>query len=161
MSYSEVNALKQLNKELHDLQTDPIITLGVTVGARTINGKKDPFHWQITMLGPQDTAYANGLFILTADFNKDYPKTAPEVKFTNKMYHLNVNDNGHICVNTLSDWKEGTTMTEVLSLIFALFYKQNPESAYNMERANLFKNNRAEFDKNAREWTRKYAPLSD
>ena len=152
-------ALKQLKKELDELQKDPIITFGVTVGPRIINGKKDIFHWQITMLGPQDTPYANGLFILNADFKKDYPKSAPEIKFTNKMYHLNVRDDGHICINTLNQWKEGTTMTEVLSLIFALFYKQNPDDAYKSDRANLFKNNRQEFDKNAREWTQKYAPL--
>ena len=159
MESSELIALKQLNKELNELQKDPIITFGVTVGPRVINGKKDPFHWQITMLGPQDTPYANGLFFLTADFPKDYPKKGPEVKFTNKMYHLNVSDNGHVCINTLNSWKEGTTMTEVLSLIFALFYKQNPDDAYKTDRANLFKNNRQEFDKNAREWTQKYAPL--
>ena len=161
MENSQLNALKQLNKELKELQDDPIITLGVTVGPKIINNKKDPFHWQITMLGPQDTPYANGLFFLSADFPKDYPKRGPEVKFINKMYHLNVNNNGHVCINTLSEWKEGTTMSEVLSLIFALFYKQNPESAYLSERANLFKYNREEFDKNAREWTQKYAPLRD
>ena len=161
MENSQLNALKQLNKELKELQDDPIITLGVTVGPKIINNKKDPFHWQITMLGPQDTPYANGLFFLSADFPKDYPKRGPEVKFINKMYHLNVNNNGHVCINTLSEWKEGTTMSEVLSLIFALFYKQNPESAYLSERANLFKYNRDEFDQNAREWTQKYAPLRD
>ena len=43
------------------------------------------------------------------------------MRFTNKMYHCNVSDQGKICISTLSEWKEGTTMTEVLPLIFALF----------------------------------------
>ena len=113
------------------------------------------------MLGPQDTPYANGLFILTADFPDDYPNKGPEVKFKNKMYHLNVNNSGHVCISTLSNWVKGTTMSEVLSLIFALFYKQNPDSAYNSQWAKLFKENIEQFNKNAREWTQKYASLNE
>ena len=153
-----LNAIKQIKKELKELQEDPIITLGVTVG---LIKKDDPFHWQITMLGPQDTPYANGLFILTADFPIDYPDKGPEVKFKNKMYHLNVNNSGHVCISTLSNWVKGTTMSEVLSLIFALFYKQNPDSAYNSQWAKLFKENIEQFNKNAREWTQKYASLNE
>ena len=153
-----LNAIKQIKKELQELQEDPIITLGVTVG---LIKKDDPFHWQITMLGPQDTPYANGLFILTADFPIDYPDKGPEVKFKNKMYHLNVNNSGHVCISTLSNWVKGTTMSEVLSLIFALFYKQNPDSAYNSQWAKLFKENIEQFNKNAREWTQKYASLNE
>ena len=153
-----LNAIKQIKKELKELQEDPIITLGVTVG---LIKKDDPFHWQITMLGPQDTPYANGLFILTADFPDDYPNKGPEVKFKNKMYHLNVNNSGHVCISTLSNWVKGTTMSEVLSLIFALFYKQNPDSAYNSQWAKLFKENIEQFNKNAREWTQKYASLNE
>ena len=152
-----LNAIKQIKKELKELQEDPIITLGVTVG---LIKKDDPFHWQITMLGPQDTPYANGLFILTADFPIDYPDKGPEVKFKNKMYHLNVNNSGHVCISTLSNWVKGTTMSEVLSLIFALFYKQNPNDAYDWKMAKLFKENKAEFDKNVRECTQKYADPS-
>ena len=151
-------ALAQLKKELKELQKDPLATLGVTCG---LIQKDDYFHWNITMLGPQDTPYAGGLFFLTADFKDNYPKTAPEVKFKNKIYHLNVNDGGHVCISTLNNWVKGTTMSEVLSLIFALFYKENPNSAYSQERANLFKNNREKFDQNVREWTRLYAPLKE
>ena len=158
-SQSKMQAMKVLQKELKELQTDPLATLGVTVG-EVKNG--DPFHWNITMLGPQDTPYAGGLFFLTADFKDDYPNSKPEVRFKNKIYHLNVNEeNGHVCISTLNKWQKGTTMSEVLSLIFALFYKENPDDAYKKDMANLFKNNRAQFDANVREWTKKYAPLND
>ncbi len=154
-----MKALARLKKELKELQTDPLATLGVTVG---LVKNDDYFHWQITMLGPQDTPYANGLFFLTADFPNNYPNAGPEVRFTNKIYHLNVNEaNGHVCISTLNEWQTGTTMSEVLSLIFALFYKENPNSAYDKKKAELFKNNRAKFDENVREWTRKYASLNE
>ena len=153
-SQAKKKAMRILKQELEDLQKDPIVTLGVVVGQL-----KDVFHWQMTMLGPQDTPYANGLFYLRATFPEDYPKHGPKIKFLNKMYHLNVSDSGDICINTLSEWKEGTTMAEVLSLIFALFYRQNPNNPYDNEKANLFKNNRNKFDANVREYTRKYANI--
>ena len=157
LSQKTLNATNILKKELKDLQEDPIATLGVTVGA--IN--KDVFHWQITMMGPQDTPYAGGLFILTADFPPDYPNTAPKIKFKNKMYHLNVSSKGDVCISTLSKWVKGTKMSEVLSLIFALFYKQNPKSPYNTEMAKLFEENRQKFDENARLYTQQYANIND
>lgn len=158
MNDQKKKALIQIQKELKELQTDPLATLGVTAG---LIKKDDFFHWNITMLGPQDTPYAGGLFFLTVDFPDDYPNSAPEVKFKNKIYHLNVNDSGHVCISTLSKWVKGTTMSEVLSLIFALFYKENPDSAYSDQRANLFKNDRKKFDENVREWTKKYASLNE
>ena len=157
LSQKTLNATNILKKELKDLQEDPIATLGVTVGA--IN--KDVFHWQITMMGPQDTPYAGGLFILTADFPPDYPNTAPKIKFKNKMYHLNVSSQGDVCISTLSNWVKGTKMSEVLSLIFALFYKQNPKNPYNTEMAKLFVENRQKFDENARLYTQQYANIND
>ena len=158
MPTQKQRALLQIQKELNELQKDPLATLGVTAG---LINQNDYFHWIITMLGPQDTPYAGGLFFLTVDFPDNYPKKPPEVKFKNQIYHLNVSNNGHVCINTLSEWKEGTTMSEVLSLIFALFYKENPNNAYDSQKVNLFKNDRAKFDANVREWTRKYAPLKE
>ena len=158
MSDQKKKALIQIQKELKELQTDPLATLGVTAG---LIKQGDYFHWNITMLGPQDTPYAGGLFFLTVDFPDDYPKKPPEVKFKNQIYHLNVSNNGHVCISTLNKWKEGTTMSEVLSLIFALFYKENPNDAYDSQRAKLFKTDKAKFDANVREWTQKYASLKE
>ena len=159
ISEEKMNAIARLRKELKELQTDPLATLGVTAG---LVKKNDYFHWQITMLGPQDTPYAGGLFFLTADFPNNYPNLGPEIRFKNKIYHLNVNEsNGHVCISTLNEWEKGTTMVEVLSLIFALFYKENPDSAYDKQKAQLFKTNRAKFDENVRDWTRKYASLNE
>ena len=156
-SKEKMHAMKVLKKELLELQRDPIITFGVTVGA--IN--KDVFHWRITMLGPNDSPYAGGFFTLIADFPDDYPNHGPKVTFKNKMYHLNVSKEGNVCISTLTKWVKGTTMSEVLSLIFALFYKQNPKNPYDNGMADLYINNREQFDKNVREYTAKYANIAD
>ena len=158
LSAQKMKAMKILEKELKDLQEDPIVTFGVTVGKI----KKDVFHWHITMVGPNDTPYAGGFFTLVADFPDDYPNHGPKVVFKNKMYHLNVNEqDGNVCMSTLTNWKKGTTMSEVLSLIFALFYKQNPNNPYDHQKAELFKNNIEQFNRNVREYTQKYANIND
>ena len=101
------------------------------------------------------------MFFLTADFPETYPKDKPEVKFTNKIYHLNVSPrNGHICISTLNQWKEGTPMVDVMSAIFALFYSQNPLSPYDGAMAREYETNRKEFDRKAKEWTQKYASMN-
>ena len=124
---------------------------------KNIHGK-DLFHWKLSLLGPKDSPYAGGMFFLTVDFPEGYPTVKPEVRFINQIYHLNVQrGTGHICISTLNQWKPRTPMVDVISAIFALFYDQNPESPYSGEMAREYQTNRPLFDKNAREWTKKYA----
>ena len=154
---TKLKATKYLKEQYSVLMNDPILSLGVTVG---LVNEGDLFHWVISLLGPQDTPYGGGLFFLTADFPDNFPDSKPEVRFTNKIYHLNVSpSNGHICINTLNSWKKGTRMVDVISDIFALFYSQNPDSPYSGEMAKEYTNNRPEFDRKAREWTKQYAQM--
>ena len=89
----------------------------------------------------------------------------------NPIYHLNVKyfvsgsqPLGHICVNTLNEWKSEYRINKVLPEIFALFSQNNPDSPYdttNHDRRNEFIHNRALFKKKAKYFTKKYAnPLS-
>ena len=98
---------------------------------------------------------------LTADFPENYPTGKPEVKFINKIYHLNVSPkDGHVCISTLNYWKEKTPFSNVMTSIFALFYNQNPNNPFSREMANEYVKNRAEYDRKAKEWTQKYAPMN-
>ena len=156
ISKKKMAAMKYLKKEFDALQNDPILSLGCTVGLE----KNDIFHWKISLAGPVDTPYAGGMFFLTAAFTEDYPEKKPEVRFVNKIYHLNVSPtNGHICISTLNEWKPKTPMVDVISAIFALFYDQNPKSPYSGEMAKEYENDRNTFNKKAIEWTKKYAHM--
>ena len=156
ISKKKMAAMKYLKKEFDALQNDPILSLGCTVGLE----KNDIFHWKISLAGPIDTPYAGGMFFLTAAFNEDYPEKKPEVRFINKIYHLNVSPtNGHICISTLNEWKPKTPMVDVISAIFALFYDQNPKSPYSGEMAREYEHERNKFNQKAREWTAQYAHM--
>ena len=156
ISKKKMAAMKYLKKEFDALQNDPILSLGCTVGLE----KNDIFHWKISLAGPVDTPYSGGMFFLTSDFSEDYPEKKPEVRFINKIYHLNVSPtNGHICISTLNEWKPKTPMVDVISAIFALFYDQNPKSPYSGEMAREYEHDRNSFNKKAQEWTAKYASM--
>ena len=157
LSKQKLQTMKYLKNEFQQLQNDPILSLGATVG---LPDPSNIFHWKITLLGPQDTPYAGGMFFLTADFPDTYPQTKPEIRFVNKIYHLNVRESdGHICISTLNQWVPNTPMVNVLSAIFALFYEQNPLSPYSVSMAAQYKLRRNEFNRIAAEWTKKYAHM--
>ena len=53
------------------------------------------------MLGPIDTPYEGGTFLLNIDFPQEYPIKPPKIRFRTKIYHPNINENGQICLNIL------------------------------------------------------------
>ena len=157
LSTKKMQTMKYLKAEFDKLQNDPILSLGCTVGLNPQYGNSI-FHWNVSLIGPMDTPYGGGTFILTVDFPETYPDSKPEVRFVNKIYHLNVcESNGHICISTLNQWKAKTPMVDVISAIFALFYDQNPDSPYSGTMAREYRTNRAEFNRKAMEWTKKFA----
>ena len=108
-------------EEYKELNDNPITNCGVTVGLVNEASYDD---WKITLIGPQDTYYKNGLFILNIHFPPEYPNKAPEVFFITPIYHLNVNPTapkkpgdeslGHVCISTLNWWNPQYTIREVL-----------------------------------------------
>ncbi|XP_019475880.1 ubiquitin-conjugating enzyme E2 D2-like isoform X2 [Meleagris gallopavo] len=94
-------------KELNDLARDPPAQCSAgPVG-------DDMFHWQATIMGPNDSPYQGGVFFLTIHFPTDYPFKPPKVAFTTRIYHPNINSNGSICLDILrSQWSPALTISK-------------------------------------------------
>merc|ERR1712034_129381 len=113
-------ASKRILKELKDLQKDPPTSCSAgPVG-------EDMFHWQATIMGPQDSPYAGGVFLVTIHFPPDYPFKPPKVAFRTKVFHPNINSNGSICLDILKEqWSPALTISKVLLSICSLLTGPN------------------------------------
>ena len=118
----------------------------------------DILNWVATIMGPEKTPYEGGIFNLLIHFPEEYPFKAPKVKFTTKIYHPNINKNGGICLDILKDkWSPALTISKVLLSICSLLTDPNPDDPLVPYIARLYKENKAEYELNAREWTILYA----
>jgi ubiquitin-conjugating enzyme E2 D/E len=145
-------AVRRLQKELSEIQKDT----PANCSAGPTNS--DLFNWEATIIGPTETPYEGGIFNLKILFPADYPFKPPKITFETKIYHPNINANGGICLDILKDqWSPALNITKVLLSICSLLDEPNPDDPLMPEIAQLFKTNKAEFTRLAREHTLKYA----
>lgn len=145
-------AIRRIQKDLQDLNKD----CPSNCSAGPTNN--DLFKWKATIIGPSETPYENGLFDLNISFPSDYPFKAPHITFETKIYHPNINANGAICLDILkSQWSPALSITKVLLSVCSLLSDPNPDDPLVPEIANLYKTDKEQFNKNAKEYTIRYA----
>ncbi|KAG1338169.1 putative Ubiquitin-conjugating enzyme E2-17 kDa [Cocos nucifera] len=145
-------ASKRILKELKDLQKDPPTSCSAGPVA------EDMFHWQATIMGPPDSPYAGGVYLVNIHFPPDYPFKPPKVAFKTKVFHPNINSNGSICLDILKEqWSPALTISKVLLSICSLLTDPNPDDPLVPEIAHMYKTDRAKYEATARSWTQKYA----
>jgi len=147
-----MSTIQRLNKELEDINKNP----PTNCSAGLIDD--DIFHWQATIMGPEGTPYQGGIFELRINFPHDYPFKPPNVIFTTKIYHCNINSNGNICLDILKDkWSPALTTSKILLSICSLMNDQNPNDPLNADAAELYLKNYNNFLEQAYLHTSLYA----
>lgn len=116
------------------------------------------FNWQATLIGPTESPYEGGVFYLDIKFPEEYPFKPPNIYFTTKIYHPNINSNGGICLDILKDqWSPALTISKVLLSICSLLTDPNPDDPLMTDIADLYKSDIEEYKMKARAHTLRYA----
>ncbi|CBY22714.1 unnamed protein product [Oikopleura dioica] len=145
-------ATTRVKKELKDFAKSPVD--GVTITP----DEHDMFSWSAVLEGPSDTPYEGGKFNLSIKFPPDYPFKPPTIKILTKVYHINVSDDGFICMDILKgSWTPALNIQKVLISFLSFLMSPNPDHALNADRAKQLRENSEEYYKTAREWVKKYA----
>jgi len=143
---------RRLKKEYKDFQKDP----PTNCSAGPIDD--NIYKWKAFINGPKDSPYEGGLFELEMNFTNRYPFKPPKVVFTTKIYHMNINSSGQICLDILKDkWSPALTISKLLLSICSLLTDPNPDDPLVPEIANLYKNNKILYMATAREYTQTWA----
>ena len=143
---------RRLKKEYKDFQKDP----PTNCSAGPIND--NIYKWKAFINGPKDSPYEGGLFELEMNFTNRYPFKPPKVVFTTKIYHMNINSSGQICLDILKDkWSPALTISKLLLSICSLLTDPNPDDPLVPEIANLYKSNKILYMATAREYTQTWA----
>ncbi|KAL2558703.1 ubiquitin-conjugating enzyme E2 E1-like [Forsythia ovata] len=147
------HASRRILQELNKILEDPLPS--IIAGPVTT----DIFHWQATIMGPMDSPYAGGVFLLTIHFPPDYPFYPPKVAFRTKVFHPNINSNGTICPAMFNEepWNPILQISKVLLIISALLADPVLDDPLVPEIAYMYKTHKNKYKTIARRWTQKYA----
>jgi ubiquitin-conjugating enzyme E2 T len=146
----------RMKSELSRLQRDP----PPGVSCWPVNDSIDQL--QAKLLGAKGSPYESGIFILSITIPERYPFEPPKVRFLTKIYHPNIDSEGRICLDSLKmppqgAWRPAQNISTVLTSIQLLLSEPNPEDPLMTDIASEYKNNRAMYERTAKEWTKLYA----
>lgn len=145
-------ATSSIRRELHKYQKDDSLKFSIDTK------DNDLLHLRVTLTPPDNTPYEDGIFFLSLTIPSQYPSKPPNIEFETKIYHPNITEDGKICLNDLkSEWKQTFTLINAIDFIYFLLEHPDWEDPLVSTIAAQYKKDPKEFEKTAREWTRKFA----
>lgn len=128
---SRSRLLKEIKEASRD--TDPTIRLAPD--------GENLLRWAATLLGPTDTPFETGTFVVRFTLPETYPLAPPKASFATKIFHPNVHwRTGEICLDILKDaWSPAWTLHSVCRAILALLCNPEPDSPLNCDAGNMLR----------------------
>jgi ubiquitin-conjugating enzyme E2 I len=97
------------------------------------------------------------VYVILSLYPTDSTTDTPLGKFVPPLFHPNVYPSGTVCLSILNEeegWKPAITIKEILLGIQSLLNEPNPESPAQAEAYNLFRKDRAAYDKKIKQVVR-------
>ena len=161
VNIDRLRVINKLKEEYMDINNNPILNIVATVG---LPDENNFFEWRLSIIGPSDTPYKDGLFFLTLKFPENYPSYPPKVTFDTPIYHINVASIGGgsilgepASLTILRAWSPNFKVRDIIISIYSLFYMNNIDCAFSSDMAEEFRNNKSLYEKKIKYFTRKYA----
>ncbi|KAG2210187.1 hypothetical protein INT46_009996 [Mucor plumbeus] len=151
------NMQKRILNEIADVNDDETAPLHVYVP-----DDANIYNLLGSIVGPRDTPYQDGIFLLEIKLHENHPFAPPNIKFITKVYHPNVSSQtGAICLDVLkSNWSPAMTLRITLMSIQALLDAPDASSPQDFQVAKVYTSDKSAFNEEARLWTRTYADIS-
>lgn len=146
-------AARRLQKDLLDVKKS-----GLKAFRDIQVNEQNLFAWQ-GLIMPESAPYNKGAFKIELNFPPEYPFKPPAITFKTRIYHPNVDEKGQVCLPMIlpENWKPATKTEQVIQGLVALVNDPEPDHPLRAELAEEFVKDRKKFNKNAEDFTKKYA----
>ena len=109
------------------------------------NGKDDLMNFRLSIT-PNDGMYCGGTFVFKVTVPTTYPHDAPKVLCETRVFHPNIDMEGHVCLNILrEDWKPVLTIQSVIMGLQFIMLEPNADDPLNKEAAKMLDDDRNKF----------------
>ncbi|KAL0479391.1 NEDD8-conjugating enzyme [Acrasis kona] len=111
-------------------------------------------HFTLT-LSPDEGIWKNHAHVFDISVPDEYPIKPPKVLCKTKVYHPNIDQEGHICLNILrEDWKPVLNLNAIFTGLHFLFLEPNPSDPLDTEAANVYEKDYDKFKRIANNYMR-------
>ncbi|KAF9473379.1 hypothetical protein BDN70DRAFT_885893 [Pholiota conissans] len=144
--------MKRITREIADLKREDLGDIKLEPNEHNMN------IWKGSIPGPEGSLYEGGVFDVEIVLPPDYPFSAPKVIFKTRIYHMNISDQGSICIDILKqNWSPALSLFKVMLSLSSLLTDPNPRDPLVPSIATQYTRNRKVHDSTARSWTALYA----
>ncbi|CAD8137345.1 unnamed protein product [Paramecium octaurelia] len=146
------NYLKRVMKELmiYEQKPHPFV--------KVFPCSHDVSFWKIIMVGPEQTPYSNGIYILYMKFPQEFPLQPPDLRFLTSIYHCNINSQGRICHSILGrNYTPDTKVIQIFEAVYGLLMTPEPDDPLDTTIASEYMQDLKLYQQKATNHTLKFA----